>query len=606
MKTQSNDISTLELISKCSKLCFNTCKGKIIFSALFTVIHSLTFVLNIVTLEYFFGAISNLAIDASNYKNAIIMCFIYGGVIVLNRIVNVYSNFYCDVLSRYVHGFLYEKINIKSSKIPALAYENPLYLDSIKRANDGVESCYDVFITVVDIFAFYGVYEVFICIYLYSINPLLVLSLLFICIPSIASQFIKVKFFKELADSQGPIKREYEYYEKCMSDREYYKETRLLGAFSYFKSLYINSTKLLNIEIWKTNKKSLMADFLCDFLTLIGYISIIILSIILIIKEKINIAQFATIFGSIDLMISMFMEIVNFRISKITKKVGFAKNLINFLDIPETKGIDVNFNSKVAPEISIENLSFSYPNAKKISLNNINLKIKSGETIAIVGENGAGKSTIAKLIMGLYTPTSGKVKIDGYDTAEISPKSMYSNISAVFQNYQRYKMTLEDNIQISSILPETDSNKLIIKNEIEKAVNKADFEIDNETFINGYETMLSREFDGIDLSGGQWQRIAIARGFYKNHNMIILDEPTAAIDPVMETKIYQKFAEMSKGNTSIIVTHRLGSAKIADRIIVMDNGEIVETGSHDELLSNNGKYTDMYNAQSKWYVETVY
>ena len=134
------------------------------------------------------------------------------------------------------------------------------------------------------------------------------------------------------------------------------------------------------------------------------------------------------------------------------------------------------------------------------------------------------------------------------------------------------------------------------------AIKKSGFDIENKTYADGVNTMLAREYGGIDLSGGQWQKVAIARGLYRCHNMIILDEPTAAIDPIEETRLYKKFIDMSKGKTSLIVTHRLGSAKIADRIIVMDNGEIVDCGTHDELMEHEGIYKKMYEAQAKWYV----
>jgi ATP-binding cassette subfamily B protein len=248
----------------------------------------------------------------------------------------------------------------------------------------------------------------------------------------------------------------------------------------------------------------------------------------------------------------------------------------------------VNFNEG----IEVINASFRYPGNEKLVVKNINLKLNIGETLAIVGENGAGKSTLVRLITGIYLPVEGTVKVGGADMKEISASAVYNGISAVFQKFQRYKMTLHDNVAISDSMN---------KSKIEDAILKAGLDPEKINLPEGTETMLAREFNGVDLSGGQWQRVAIARGLYRVHDMIILDEPTAAIDPIEETRIYKKFAEISRGKISVIVTHRLGSAKIADRIIVMDEGRIVEAGTHDELLKAGGKYSYMFAEQARWY-----
>jgi ATP-binding cassette subfamily B protein len=244
--------------------------------------------------------------------------------------------------------------------------------------------------------------------------------------------------------------------------------------------------------------------------------------------------------------------------------------------------------------IVVENAGFRYPNAETDSVSGINLVIKTGETVAIVGENGAGKTTLARLLTGIYKPSAGKVILYGMDTRDTDARCLFGNLSGVFQKYQCYKMTLRDNIRISDFGSAA---------EIETPLAQAGVSPDSGSFPEGIETMLSREFDGVDLSGGEWQRVAIARGLYRIHDTILLDEPTAAIDPLEESRIYRQFINISKDKTSIIITHRLGSAQIADRVLVMEKGRIAGDGTHESLMADCELYRKMYNSQAEWYIK---
>jgi len=233
------------------------------------------------------------------------------------------------------------------------------------------------------------------------------------------------------------------------------------------------------------------------------------------------------------------------------------------------------------------------------SLSHVSLHIQKGETVAVVGRNGAGKSTLVRLLSGLYLPTGGKVKIWGQDTAELSLKEIYRHTTAVFQDYQRYRYPLNLNVSISDMRSkDADTEAKADKMKAENALLKADLPLPQDCFPEGMDTMLSREFGGVDLSGGQWQRVAIARALYREHEILFLDEPTAAIDPLEEKALYEKFMELAKGHTAILVTHRLGSARLADRILVIDDGRLVGAGTHEELMELGGSYTELYNAQS--------
>lgn len=597
-ENEDKDISLFKIIRKIIPIIFLASPIYFLLYNLIGIIHGTSIGIITFMTQKFFDSVTEGISTGGNGPKMILMAIALGLTVIGSQVLNGVHNFMGDNLVKKLIGQMGKKLNEKSGKIYPVDFENPKFLDDISKANEGMMNSIYLLLIGTTIFTFYLPYFIFMGVYLYKLKPTLVISLILIFIPVALTQFIRVKIFGKLADDSAPIRREYEYYERCMVDREYYKETRLLGAFQYFKNLYISSLRLLNKKIWKAERNSALMELGMKIITILGYMGMLYLLFDALLKGEITVGAFGAVFSSIGSMFNIMEEIICGHIGEMTRNLGTVRNFVRFLEIPERGGEDIKI--KGIPDISINKVSFAYPGAIKKSLSNICLQVKSGETIAIVGENGAGKTTLVKLMTGIYLPTEGKVKIGGVDTAKISPKFLYSGISGVFQKYQRYKITLEENITISSMEYKENEKH---KSDLEAATSKSDLIIDKEKFPKGYETMLSREFDGVDLSGGQWQRIAIARGFYRTHNMIVLDEPTAAIDPVEETKIYRKFAEMSKGKTSIIVTHRLGSAKIANRIIVMDNGKISEIGSHEELMEKKGKYAQMYEAQSKWYAE---
>ena len=276
-------------------------------------------------------------------------------------------------------------------------------------------------------------------------------------------------------------------------------------------------------------------------------------------------------------------------------ELGLVRNYIDFIDMPESPRKETDCEKE--NDIVLSHVSFCYPNSSEKSVNNVSLTIKKGETIALVGENGAGKTTLVRLMIGLYRPTEGSVKIGENDLSEVGFRSLFKGTSGVFQHFQRYAFSLEDNIRIadfSSRKNEDDIDDLLKENGIRAS--------DRETFPDGLQTILSREYDGTELSGGQWQRIAIARGLYRDSNIMVLDEPTASIDPIEESNVYRRFSEYANGRSAIVVTHRMGSARIASRIIVMKEGSIVEVGTHDELMKAGGEYARMFDLQAKWYL----
>lgn len=275
------------------------------------------------------------------------------------------------------------------------------------------------------------------------------------------------------------------------------------------------------------------------------------------------------------------------------------KFLLNILQHKqEDKNNDVMDLETNQFNLSFENVSFKYPNKDHYVLKNINLSIKSDEKISIVGKNGSGKTTFVKLLCGLYEVTEGRISLNGTDIKKINYHDYVKLFSAVFQDYKILSFSLKENISLN--------NQVSIE-ELESLIEKCGLYERYKTLPQGLDTYLYKDFDddGIELSGGEMQKVALARALCKESPIIILDEPTASLDPIAEYEIYSKFNELTKNKTAIFISHRLSSTRFTDRILVFDDGEIVECGNHEELMKQKGLYSDMFNKQSHYYVDEI-
>jgi len=320
----------------------------------------------------------------------------------------------------------------------------------------------------------------------------------------------------------------------------------------------------------------------------------------LVLTNQISLSEFTIYIGVVTSFSSVLTELVNSYTDVRRANLGVVDFRI-YEDIKNQynheHGIDISL-LKEPIEIELKNVSFRYPNTKIDIIKNLNLKIRAGEKVALVGINGAGKTTLVKLICGLYYPTQGEILINGYPIDSFSIEEYYQLIGAVFQDIQILALTIEENVT-ATIDHQTDKEKLW------RALELADLKSKIQSLPKKEKTYITQVFDetGVQLSGGEMQRLMLARALYKDAPLLILDEPTSALDPIAEANLYQKYYNLTKDKTSIFISHRLSSTKFCERVLFFEYGEVIEDGTHQELLELDGKYAKMYQIQSHYYKE---
>lgn len=557
-----------------------------------SILHGITWGLIVIYNQHFFDsakAFSEHKVDLIAVISALLMLSL---IQVAKHVLNGVANYVPIVLKSIINREFTFRFHAKMKNISPVRFEDTTFLDSIEKANKGKSEIAWNTITFFSILFFYIPYFIFMSSYLFRLQPVLLVCIIAVFIPVFITQLVRTQIFAKVEDKAAPIQRENAYYESCIVSRDYFKETRMLGGFPFFIGLFQRTQREMNQIRLRANVKASLINLLLQLLGLTGYVGILLLLFGAVIKGEISIGSFAAVFQGVNDIYKLMEELIYSHVGGMTRDLGYIKNYTAFMRSEEWQGTG---QKAEVENISVSDVSFQYPGSDRFALKNINLNIRKNEIVAIVGENGSGKTTLVRLISGLYLPQTGHVRHGASDTKELSMSSLFDGVSAVFQNYQKYMMTLRDNITIS------DTSGPVIQPRLDAACRQAGISDTDTCFTFGYDTMLSREFDGVDLSGGQWQRIALARGFYRSYDTIILDEPTAAIDPIEETNLYNRFIEMARGKTAMIVTHRLGSVKLADRIIVMSRGEIIGNGPHEELLKTVPEYARMFYEQQKWY-----
>ncbi len=441
---------------------------------------------------------------------------------------------------------------------------------------------------------------------LIAYNPWLLLLLAVAVIPSFLGETHFAALGYSLLFRWTPERRQLDYLRYVGASDKTAKEVQMFGLAPWLTERYRDLSQKFYEENRNLSVRRGVVSALLSILGTVGYYAAYIVILIRAVKGDITIGTLTFLAASFGRGRDVIQNIL-LSASNVAEQALYLRDLFVFLEMRPTIESAPNARpvpAKIQSEFVFENVGFRYPDNERWAVRNVDLVLRPGERVALVGENGAGKTTITKLLARLYDPTEGRITLDGVDLKEYDLVSLRHTIGVIFQDFVRYDMRFDENIgvgEIDSVRADLDRN-----NGTPPAISAA---AENSLaasllprFSKGYQQMLGRRFDeGVDLSGGEWQKIALARAYIRDAQVLILDEPTAALDARAEYEVFLRFSELVAGRMAILISHRFSTVRMADRIIVLRHGKVEEQGSHEELLANGGLYEELFTMQAQGY-----
>lgn len=551
-----------------------------------TLLQGITNALPIIALQIFFDQV--VALTEGTGKWWVLVLSLAGFVLIqcIGHVMKALTNYSYEYYDMLAAKFMTDKLNRKVSRWQAWKFEDKQNLEHITKAYQGTGGMRRVVDTILMIGLYYVPEILVVVFYLYQANPFLPLAILIIVITVVVAEKVQEQFYVDLEEQTAPLGRKAAAYAGYITNLQHYKETKLLHMQDDFARRTEGAIQARNAKRWECFCKSLKYQLLEKGIVFLGHIAIIAVLFLCVFRASITVGTFAALLTSLSGLFDMVESLVGEISGGITQTLSKVRNYFrvqNSTSLPRGEAVPGDFQS-----ICLKNVSFSYPNADRPALEDVSLEIRKGEHIAIVGENGSGKTTLIKVLSGLYPPQRGTVLYNDRPYDQFREEELHRGMSAVFQNYGRYKLSVAENVKIS----DTTSNE-----DIGPCLKEADFQLLKKDELTT-DQILAREFGGVDLSTGQWQRLAISRGFYRKSDLIFLDEPTASIDPLEEGRLFAGFHRLTAGKSSIVVTHRLESIRYTDRIWVMKDGRLVGDGTHKNLLDTCEEYQRIWKAQA--------
>jgi ATP-binding cassette, subfamily B, bacterial len=512
---------------------------------------------------------------------------------VLGRVID-----YLDALlaGKYMH-YISVRVMEHAAGLDLLAYEDPVFYDRLERARvQATDRLY--MIQAIGRLIQQVITTITLSISIMVFSPWLLLLLVVGVIPAFAGEthFAFLGYAKNFR--QTPIRRQLDYLRILGGSKEAAKELKLFGLKGFITSRF----KALSSQVYEEDialaRRKVIAGSVLSAIGTAGYYTAYIFAVWRTVTGVFSFGTLTFLANAIRDASSNLQQTFS-TLSTIADQALFLTDLIAFFEMRPK--VASKTNALPAPRpinrgFEFRNVSFRYPGGSRLVLNGLNFHLRPGERVALIGENGEGKTTIVKLLTRLYDPLEGQVLLDGVDLREYDLEDLYREIGVIFQDYMRYEMTARENIAVGRI--EQINNLALLQRSAEKSM--ADDVVGK--LPSGYDQMLGRRFDGgVDLSGGEWQKVALARAYLRDAQVLILDEPTSALDARSEYEVFQRFAELTAGKMALFISHRFSTVRMADRIVVLENGRIAEEGDHDALTNLGGRYAEMFELQAASY-----
>jgi ATP-binding cassette subfamily B protein len=429
-------------------------------------------------------------------------------------------------------------------------------------------------------------------------NPWLILLLLIAVVPA----FLGESYFNDrtyaLTRGQTPERRELDYIRYMAASDESAKEVKIFDLSGFL----VDRFRTLSGQFYFDNKKLATRRSIWGTIFAIvgsaGYYSAYVVIIGKAVSGSLSIGSLTFLAGSFRQLRSLLEDILS-RFTSVSQGAIYLRDLFEFFEIrPNIRQVQnpLPFPRPIITGFTFENVGFKYQNSESWANRHLSFTLHAGEKLALVGENGAGKTTLVKLLARLYDPTEGRILLDGTDLREYDLTDLRLQIGVIFQDFLRFQMTIAQNIAVGKI-SESNNRELITASAKQSLAHEL-----AERLPNKYDQMLGRRFNqGIELSGGEWKKVALARAYMREAQLLILDEPTAALDARAEYEVFLRFADLTKGKSAVVISHRFSTVRMADRIIVLEKGQLIEIGNHSELLQKNGRYAELFNLQAMGY-----